>query len=99
MVTVSPDTVEATRRLKDEKNLGMTMLSDPDLEVTERYNVLHENTLAPDPNRSFRRPLAIPTTFFFNEKGRLEWIDQAEDYRVRSDADRVLAAVQNALST
>ncbi|MGH7962343.1 MAG: hypothetical protein ACRERD_11060 [Candidatus Binatia bacterium] len=24
----------------------------------------------------------------------VQWVDQAEDYRVRSDADRVLAAVQ-----
>lgn len=97
MITISPDTVDDTRALKNDKDLGMTMLSDPDLDVIERYNVRHDKALASDPNRKLRRPLAIPTTFFFNEAGRLEWIDQAEDYRVRSDADRVLKAVKDAL--
>ena len=45
-----------------------------------------------------RRSLAIPTTFLIDAEGSVRWIDQAEDYRVRSDAPRVLGAIRPLLT-
>jgi len=97
MVTVSPDNLEQTQRLKAAKDLGMIMLSDPELKIIDKFNLRHPDALAPTPKEGIRRPLAIPTTFFVNGNGIVEWIDQADDYRIRSDADRVLAAVKDSL--
>ena len=74
-----------------------TVLSDESLAVTEQYNLRHDKAIAMDPKRKMMRSLAIPTTFLVGADGNIKWIDRAEDYRVRSDADRVLAAVEAAL--
>ena len=38
--------------------------------------------------------MAIPTTLLIDEKGIIRWIDQADDYRLRSDNERVMTAVR-----
>ena len=98
MVAISPDTVEAARGMVQKHGFTMTVLSDESLAVTERYNLRHDKAIAGDPKRKMVRPLAIPTTFLVGADGTVKWIDQAEDYRVRSDADRVLAAVESTLA-
>ena len=42
--------------------------------------------------------MAIPTSILINEYGTLVWIDQSDDYRIRSDGDRVPTEVKNAFS-
>jgi len=97
MVAISPDTVREAAAMRAKHGLSIPLLSDESLRVTDQYNLRHEKAIAGSPGRSLRRPLAIPTTFFVGADGRVRWIDQAEDYRVRSDTDRVLAAVRKAL--
>jgi peroxiredoxin len=97
MVALSPDTVAEAARMKAKLGLSMTLLSDASLAVTDRYGLRHAKAFAP--KHGPIRPLAIPTTILIDEDFAVRWIDQAEDYRVRSDADRVLAAVSTALST
>ncbi len=82
--------------MRDRHQLGILLLSDAALAVTERYNLVHR-TFAPV--RGPVRPLAIPTTILIDAAGIVRWIDQATDWRVRSDAAHVLAAVQQALGT
>lgn len=96
MVAISPDTVEQAAEMKRKHALSMRLLADDALAVIDRYGVRHEKAFAP-PNQGFIRPLAIPTTLLIDEAGIVRWIDQAEDYRVRSEASRVLAAVRDAL--
>jgi peroxiredoxin len=95
MVAISPDRVEEAAQMRSAGRLGMKLLSDVSLAVTDQYNLRHEKAITP--KRGPVRPLAIPTTFFVGADGLVKWIDQAEDYRVRSDADRVLAAVREHL--
>jgi peroxiredoxin len=98
LVAISPDTVEEARATRDRRGLGMTLLSDATLAVTDRYGVRHPRGFAPpSAGRGMARPLAIPTTFLIDREGVVRWVDQAEDYRVRSDAPRVLAAVRRVL--
>jgi peroxiredoxin len=99
MVAFSPDTVHAAAGMKRRLGVTMTVLADESLAVTDLYNLRHAKALAGDPKRKFVRPLAIPTTILVDGEGIVRWIDQAEDYRVRSDADRVLAAVRAALDS
>ena len=98
MVTVSPDTVEETAKLRARYGLGMVMLADPALEVIGLYGVRHEKGFAATPGpRGMLRSLAIPTALLVDEWGIVRWIDQTDDYRVRSDADRVVAAIAETL--
>lgn len=97
MVTVSPDTVAEVDAMKRKHGFGMRMLSDESLAVTELYNLKHDKAIAGAPGRKIMRPLAIPTAILVDAEGIVRWVDQADDYRIRSDADRVLAAVKAAL--
>ncbi len=98
MVAISPDTPEETAGMRKKFGFGMTLLTDPDLAVTDLYNLRHEKGMAPTPSRGIIRPLAIPTTFLVDAGGIVRWVDKAEDYRVRSEAGRVLEAVSAALA-
>ncbi len=83
--------------MKRRHRLGMIMLSDASLSVVDLYNLRHERGIATTPRRGIFRPLAIPTTILVDKDGIVRWIDQTDDYRIRSDAERVLAAVRDAL--
>jgi len=98
MLAISPDTVDETARLR-RKVRSLRLLADPELQVIDAFGVRHPNGIAATPGpRGIRRPLAIPTTFLIDAGGSVRWIDQAEDYRVRSDAPRVLGAIRPLLT-
>jgi len=40
--------------------------------------------------------MAIPTSLLIDEHGVIRWIDQSDDYRLRSSNERVLQAVREA---
>jgi hypothetical protein len=40
--------------------------------------------------------MAIPTSLLVDEQGIIRWIDQSEDYRLRSSEQRVMDAVRSA---
>lgn len=95
MVAVSADTHAEAAKMQSKLKLGITVLSDENLEVIDLYGVRHANGIAP--SRGMLRPLAVPTTILVDGQGVVRWIDQSDDYRIRSDAPRVLAAVRAAL--
>ena len=80
------------------------MLSDPDLEITNLYNLRNDNAVKP--MRGFGSlpiptgfgSLPIPTTILIDAEGIVRWIDQADDYMIRSAPERVLAAVNEAFA-
>ena len=45
------------------------------------------------------KTMAIPTSLLVDENGIIVWIDQADDYRLRSDNARVLQAVEAAFGS
>ena len=97
MVAISPDTQREARSMKRRYALGMRVLSDESLAVTRLYDIEHRKAFAVAAGRSIVRSLAIPTTILVDAKGIVRWIDQSDDYRLRSDADRVLATVEREL--
>jgi peroxiredoxin len=98
MVAVSPDTAAEAAAMKRRYGLGMGLLSDESLAVTRLYGIEHQKAFAVAPGRSIVRSLAVPTTILVDASGIVRWIDQSDDYRIRSDADRVLAAVRRELA-
>jgi len=96
-VAISADTPEEAARFTKRERLRMPILTDPELAVIDLYGVRRRATTAIGRGRKKWRPLAVPTTLLVDEDGVIRWIDQADDYRVRSDATRVLDAVRDAL--
>lgn len=43
--------------------------------------------------------MAIPTTLLIDETGTIRWVDQTDDYRLRSSNQRVMEAVRAAFSS
>ena len=94
IVTLSTDTPEEIGKGRHKHGLKAVMLSDRDLAVTRLYGVENKTTVARQPGIP---GVPIPTTFMADHAHIVRWIDQAEDYRVRSQPDRVLEALRNAL--
>ena len=104
IITLSKDNVAESTVHKQRDNLTFTMLSDPKLNTIRQYGVEHHKALnfktgtfmiygiPIDISPSFKT-MAIPTTLLIDEQGIIQWIDQADDYRIRSNNDRVLNAV------
>ena len=106
VVALSKDSAEETTIHKNRDNLSLKLLSDSKLEVIRQYGVEHHKTLnfktgkfmlftIPLGFKPSFKTMAIPTTLLVDENGIIQWIDQADDYRIRSNGDRVLNAVEN----
>jgi peroxiredoxin len=107
VVAVSKDSLEdATMQAKRDK-LSFPLLSDPDLKVIRQYGVEHHKGVEFSTARfsiggiplalvPSVKAMAIPTSLLIDEEGVIRWIDQADDYRLRSDEKRVMQAVQDA---
>lgn len=40
------------------------------------------------------KPMSIPTSILINEDGKIVWIDQSEDYRLRASEDAVMGTIK-----
>lgn len=106
VLCLSKDTVSEAATHKKRDKLSLQLLADPDLEVIRQFGLEHHKAvnfktgsftlfgipLSPVP--SFKT-MAIPTTMLIDEGGKIRWIDQADDYRVRGDDARIREAVQS----
>ena len=96
LVAVSSDRVDELRPFKWKHNWDITLVADPVLAVHRLYNVQQRNFT---PRRGLFRDLAIPTTILIDRDGRILWLEQAIDFRVRPQASMVLAKTRALLST
>ena len=94
LVALCTDKPEQIREGMKKHGSKAVMLSDRDLAVTRQYGL--ENT-APKVKPPGVTGLPIPTTILADREGSVRWIDQADDYRVRSQPDRVLRALSESL--
>ena len=96
LVALSPDTVDELKRLQSRHYWNITLLADPAVEVIRLYGLQNRNFA---PRRGPVRELAIPTTILIDPAGTVLWIEQTNDFRVRSQAERVLEQIRPLLST
>jgi peroxiredoxin len=107
-IALSKDSVEEAAIHKSRDKLTFTLLSDERLEAIRKYGVEHHQALGlttgsvmlfgiPLGYKPSFQTMAIPTTLLIDENGVIRWIDQSDDYRIRSDIERVLQAVRSSL--
>ena len=107
IIALSKDTVEEAAIHKTRDKLSLKLLSDSKLKTIRQYGVEHHKALNfttgtfmffgnPISFTPSFKTMAIPTSLLIDENGVIKWIDQADDYRIRSNADRVFQAIKNA---
>jgi len=96
IVTVSTDTPEEIRKGRGKHGLQAIMLSDPTLELTDRFG-LRNLGFHSGPPRGAVKALPVPTSLLVDVGGRVLWMDQSENYQRRSDPDYVLGALREHL--
>jgi len=88
LVAVSHDSVEDLRRFKRGHDWDMTLVADPDLAIIRRYNLRNRNFT---PKAGPFRDMAIPAAILIDRDGKVLWMSQAADFRIRQHPDKVLA--------
>jgi peroxiredoxin len=100
IVTLCIDSPAQIRAGRAKHGARALMLSDESLAVTDLYNLRNPTNFAPgkDGGLPAFRGLPIPTTILVDAQGAVRWIDQSTDYQVRSDPERVRAALDAAFA-
>ncbi len=108
IVALSKDAPEDAARHRARDHLGFQLLCDPRMTVIRQYGVEHHRSLQVRGRARVSvlgaslgfvpsvAAMAIPTTLLIDETGVVRWIDQTDDYMVRSSVERVLGAVDAA---
>ena len=68
------------------------MLSDRDLEITDRFGLRNTGIHSGMPGKA--KALPVPTTLLVDAQGEVRWMDQSENYQRRSDPEYVLGALR-----
>ncbi len=92
---ISSDTVTQSAAGRGRHGLDAVVLSDADLRITDLYNLRTTRNVAP--KKGMIVDLPIPTTFLVGADGLVKWVDQADDYMIRSAPDRVRCAIVDRL--
>ena len=95
LVAVSHDSVTELRDFKRKHGWDMTLVADPELEVIRRYNLKNHNFT---PKRGPFRDMAIPASVLIDADGKVLWLSQATDFRVRVRPEKVLAEIRRVLA-
>jgi peroxiredoxin len=109
IVALSKDSAAEAALHKSRDGLSFLLLSDPELKVIRTYRVEHHKALGQTKNPKHTiggipfglapfmfQAMAIPTTLLIDETGTIRWVDQTDDYRLRSNNQRVMEAVETA---
>ena len=95
IVTISTDKPEEIKAQRKKHGLQAIMLSDRDLEGTDKFGLRNTGRHSGIPGAA--KALPVPTSILTNADGVVVWIDQSENYQRRSDPDFVLGALREHL--
>jgi len=88
-VAISVDKPEKTRvKMVQEAGYTFTFLSDPELEVIRRYDLVHAEELASG------KDIARPAEFLIDPAGTIRWRMVTENFSVRARAENILEAAK-----
>jgi peroxiredoxin len=103
LVAISGDTPAQARAHQQRDGLKhVQLLCDPELALADQLGALHRGAITMSTFCVAGIPLgyptgfntvAVPTTIVVERDGALRWIDQTDDYRLRSDGARVRSAL------
>lgn len=86
VVGISSDNPEETRRNCQRLGLTYTFLSDPNLEVIRRYDLLHEK------GGPGGKDISRPAEFLIDSSGTIRWVNLTESVTVRASPEEALKA-------
>jgi peroxiredoxin len=86
VVAISVDTPEINRRRRQKLGYTYTFLSDPNAQVTRRYDLLHRGA---GPKGT---DIARPAEFLIDSRGIVRWVNLTENIAVRARPEQVLKA-------
>lgn len=102
VIAISRDTPAEVLSHISRDDLTFPLLSDENLKAIKAFGLMHHKALAfasfeilgiPLGYPTGREEMAIPTSILIDENGVVQWIDQAEDYRIRGDESRLKEAL------
>jgi len=88
-VAISVDPPEVSANLRRKARFTLTFLSDPNLEVIRRYDLVHV-AAGPDGH-----DISRPAEFLIDRSNTVRWENFTEDVRVRPRAQEMLAVARN----
>jgi peroxiredoxin len=83
LIAVSSDRVDELEPFARKHKWRIQLLADPTLAIHRLYNVQSRKFT---PKRGPFRDLAIPTTILLDKEGRVLWLEQTSNFRVRPQA-------------
>jgi peroxiredoxin len=93
IIAVSPDTAAESEELRQKLSLAFSILSDPDLDVTDTFGLRHKGgRSATGEDKPF------PTTFVVDAQGIVKAKIENDTYRDRPSPKDVLAALKEAVA-
>ena len=104
LLALSGDSAETVARAKEARGYSLALLADPEREVMRslglQYRGLRFKTVdvfgLPFGTHTGFEEMFLPASVLVDEASIVRWIDVADDYRIRSDAGRILAALEGA---
>jgi peroxiredoxin len=82
------DAPDVTKGLCQRRGYTYTFLSDPNVEVIRRYDVLH-------PGAGMKgHDIARPAEFLVDSSGTVRWVNLTNDFRVRARPEQMIQAVK-----
>ncbi len=76
ILTISTDTPGELAKGHRKHRLGATMLSDRELEVTDRFGLRNKGIHSGPPPPIAAKALPVPTSLLVDANGRVLWMDQ-----------------------
>jgi peroxiredoxin len=86
VVAISVDTPEINRRRRQKLGYTYTFLSDPNAQVTRRYDLLHRGA---GPKGT---DIARPAEFLIDSRGIVRWVNLTKNIAARARPEQVLKA-------
>ena len=83
-VAISVDTPEVSRNLSQQQGYTFPFLSDQNVEVIRRYDLVHAGA------GEKGHDIARPAEFLLDSTGTVRWINLTENYWVRARPEQVL---------
>lgn len=89
VISISYDPVETLKRFSNQRDIQLTMLSDPDSKIIQEFGILNQSQ---EPGSRFYG-IPYPTIYVVNTDGVINEILAEEGYKNRPELDDVLNAL------
>jgi len=83
-VAISVDTPQQSQTLMQQAGYTFTFLSDPNVEVIRRYDLVHAGA------GEKGHDIARPAEFLIDSSGVVRWVNLTENYMVRARVEKML---------